>query len=68
MMCPPSVKLSENFADTPSTYAEEGTFLHELCELKLHSYLGDMTSEVIGATYARLVKRNTRWTSYPDGR
>ena len=54
MMCPPSVKLSENFADTTSTFAEEGTYLHELCELKLHNYLGDMTAEVVGATYAAL--------------
>ena len=29
-----SVKLSEQFTDTPSQYAEEGTYLHELCELK----------------------------------
>ena len=28
MMCPPSVKLSEQFEDKPSTYAEEGTYLH----------------------------------------
>ena len=54
MMCPPSVKLSEQFADTPSQYAEEGTYLHELCELKLHNYLGDMTDEAVGATYAAL--------------
>ena len=27
MMCPPSVKLSEQFEDKPSTYAEEGTYL-----------------------------------------
>ena len=39
MMCPPSVRLSEQFADQPSVYAEEGTFLHELSELKLHRYL-----------------------------
>ena len=52
MMCPPSVKLSEQFADKPSQYAEEGTFLHELCELKLHRYLGDMTPEVLEAQYA----------------
>ena len=52
MMCPPSVKLSEQFADKPSPYAEEGTFLHELCELKLHRYLGDMTPEVLEAQYA----------------
>ena len=51
MMCPPSVKLSEQFEDKPSTYAEEGTFLHELCELKLHRSLGDMTAEVVEAQY-----------------
>ena len=54
MMCPPSVKLSENFANTTSSYAEEGTYLHELCELKLHNYLDDMTADAIGATYAAL--------------
>lgn len=52
MMCPPSVKLSEQFADKPSPYAEEGTFFHELCELKLHRYLGDMTPEALEAQYA----------------
>ena len=52
MMCPPSVKLSEQFDDKPSSYAEEGTFLHELCELKLHMYLGDMYPEHIEQLYA----------------
>ena len=52
MMCPPSVKLSEQFADKPSPYAEEGTFLHELCELKLHRYLGDMVPDLIEEQYA----------------
>ncbi len=52
MMCPPSVKLSERFADKQSPYAEEGTFLHELCELKLHRYLEDMPPEVLEAQYA----------------
>jgi len=51
LMCPPSVKLSEQFADTTTTAAEEGTFMHELCELKLHRYLGDMTAEAIEAQY-----------------
>ena len=54
MMCPPSVKLSENFADTTSAYAEEGTYLHELCEVKLHRYLRDTAAETIGAAYAAL--------------
>ena len=53
MMCPPSVKLSEQFEDKPSTYAEEGTFLHELCELKLHRYLGDMTAGSCGSAVRR---------------
>ncbi len=52
MMCPPSAKLSGQFADKPSPYAEEGTFLHELSELKLHRYLGDTTPEVLEAQYA----------------
>ena len=52
MMWPPSVKLSEQFEDKPSSYAEEGTFLHELCELKLHRYLGDMYPEHIEQLYA----------------
>ena len=42
MACPPSARLSEQFADQPTVYAEEGTFLHELCEMKLHLYLGDV--------------------------
>ena len=52
LMCPPSVRLSEHFADTPSVYAEEGTYLHELCELKLHRYLGDMDPALFEAQYA----------------
>ena len=52
LMCPPSVKLSEQFEDKPSIYAEEGTFLHELSEMKLHRYLGDVPPEVLEAQYA----------------
>lgn len=52
MMCPPSVKLSEQFPDKTSVYAEEGTFLHELSELKLHQYLKDMDSADIEIQYA----------------
>ena len=51
MMCPPSVKLSEQFADKPSPFAEEGTYLHELCELKLHRHLGDMPMEELERQY-----------------
>ena len=47
MACPPSARLSEQFADQPTVYAEEGTFLHELCELKLHRYLGDVPPDTL---------------------
>ena len=49
MACPPSARLSEQFADQPTVYAEEGTYLHELCELKLHRYLGDIAPDVLNA-------------------
>ena len=51
LACPPSVRLSEQFADQPTVYAEEGTFLHELCELKLHRYLGDVAPDVLEAQF-----------------
>ena len=41
-----------DFLFAGSVYAEEGTFLHELSEMKLHRYLGDMTPEVLEAQYA----------------
>ncbi len=53
LACPPSVKLSEHFNDTPSLFAEEGTYLHELCELKLHRYLGDMPTAAVDELYVR---------------
>ena len=49
--CPPSVRLSEQFADQPTVFSEEGTYLHELCELKLHRYLGDVAPDVLEAQF-----------------
>ncbi|EAC4489551.1 DUF2800 domain-containing protein [Listeria monocytogenes] len=39
--CPPSVRLSEGFENKSSTYAQQGTDAHTLCEYKLHQFLGD---------------------------
>ncbi|MBR0186866.1 MAG: DUF2800 domain-containing protein, partial [Synergistaceae bacterium] len=37
--CPPSARLQENFPNESSSYAQEGTFMHEVCEYKLrHDY------------------------------
>jgi len=38
--CPPSARLSEQFEDTGSDYALEGTCAHSLCEYKLRKALG----------------------------
>jgi len=39
MNCPPSARLEEGFENTTSIFAAEGTFMHELGELKLSNYI-----------------------------
>lgn len=36
--CTPSARLEEQFPESTSTYAEEGTLAHEIAELKLRKY------------------------------
>ena len=43
--CPPSVKLSEQYEDQPSIYAEEGTEAHSLCEYELRKVLGEKATD-----------------------
>lgn len=38
--CPPSARLSEQYEDKSSNYAQEGTDAHSLCEYKLKTALG----------------------------
>lgn len=38
LVCTPSVRLEEQFPDTTSEYAKEGTLAHEIAELKLRKY------------------------------
>ena len=39
MVCTPSARLEEQFPDSTSEYAKEGTLAHELCELKVRKNL-----------------------------
>lgn len=39
LACTPSARLEAQFPDSTSEYAAEGTLAHELCELKLRSYV-----------------------------
>ncbi len=41
--CTPSARLEEEIKDKTSIYAKEGTFMHELSELHLNSYLEKIT-------------------------
>ena len=36
--CPPSARLEENFPDSTSAYAQEGTLAHDLAELKVKKH------------------------------
>lgn len=39
LACPPSARLTENYADDESSYAAEGTLAHSIAESKLQLYL-----------------------------
>lgn len=43
--CPPSLKLGQQYKDTTSSYAAEGTDAHTLCEYKLQKLLGIQTKD-----------------------
>lgn len=43
LACPPSIRLSEQYKETTSVFAKEGTFMHELSELYLSYELKQMT-------------------------
>ncbi|MEC1719097.1 DUF2800 domain-containing protein [Schinkia azotoformans] len=43
LACPPSVRLSEQYEETTSVFAKEGTFMHELSEIYLSHELKHIT-------------------------
>ena len=52
MDCTPSARLEETFDNTTSVFSEEGTFMHELGELKLRKYIG----KIKGTAYKKKLK------------
>lgn len=64
--CPPSARLCENFPDTESEFAKEGTLAHEMCEVKLRSYIEATPKRTITAKLNRL-KKNELYQSEMDG-
>lgn len=68
LLCPPSAKLEEQFPDTTSESAREGTLAHELAELKLRHYF--KTKEFGKRKYNAEVKKlktEELWKDEMDG-
>lgn len=66
LACPPSARLEENFPDTTSEYAREGTLAHEVAELKLRRYAVEpMTQRAYSAKLSKL-KKDELWQAEMD--
>jgi hypothetical protein len=59
--CPPSARLEESVAVETSSYAEEGTFIHELSELNLRYFLERITKTEYNKKL-KIMKTNTFYT------
>jgi hypothetical protein len=56
LACTPSAQLEEQFEETTSTYAEEGTLAHALAELKLRLCLKQITTKEFAKKLRELEK------------
>ena len=54
--CTGSPLLEKDFPDSTSVYAQEGTLAHELCELKLMVYTGEITKRKLTSMKNKLMK------------
>lgn len=54
--CTGSPLLENDFPDSTSVYAQEGTHAHELCELKLMAYTGEITKRKLTSMKNKLMK------------
>lgn len=54
--CTGSPLLEKDFPDSTSVYAQEGTLAHELCELKLMDYTGEITKRKLTSMKNKLMK------------
>lgn len=66
LACPPSARLEENFPDTTSEYAKEGTLAHEVAELKLRKYATEPMSQRTYTTRLNKLKKNELWHAEMD--
>lgn len=58
LACTPSVTLEEQFPNSTSEYAEEGTLAHEIAELKLRKYFTEPMSQRTFTTRLNKMKKH----------
>lgn len=56
--CPPSIKASEGLKDKTSTFAEEGTFAHELSELYFNHQYNNLTDYEFNKAFKNYKRNN----------
>lgn len=66
MACTPSAKLEENFPDTGSVYAAEGTLAHSVAELKVRKYTVEPMSTRTYNSRMKKLKENELWQPEMD--
>lgn len=62
MACPPSADLEREFPDEQSPYAAEGTFAHELAELKLSRQIANTVKPSAFKRQLVLLRENEWWS------
>lgn len=63
LSCPPSARLSENFENKSSVFAEEGTFAHELSELEIKGSLKLITAKAYKTELAKFKANKQFYTA-----
>lgn len=58
LTCTPSVRLEEQFPESTSTFAEEGTLAHEIAELKLRKHFTEPMSQKTFNTRLNKMKKH----------
>ena len=66
LACTPSARLEEQFPDSTSEYAKEGTLAHEVCELKVRKNLIEQMSTRTYNTKLKKLKENELWQDEMD--
>ena len=66
LACTPSARLEEQFSDSTSEYAKEGTLAHEVCELKVRKNLIEQMSTRTYNTKLKKLKENELWQDEMD--